>query len=168
MIPIAAFIISLVALVISAIALTITYRKDAHFVRLELLPGAYGMSILGIVNDSAFDTSVRSIGFFRRRGGVTWLGASFGDNATDQFVDCPFQVKGRSTFEAHINTHRDISNFNGKVGFCVQLDTGRLFVLTRAVGWSLRMRMHLASLVSRLTGGRHSAGVPRPRVRLVR
>lgn len=168
MIAIAALLVSIVALLFSGVALTITYRKEAHRIRLELTPAKYSGVVLGINNDSGIDTSVRSIGYFRDFGKITWLTDTVGDNVTNQVVDVPFVVKARSTFEAYLNTSQKIPNFNETVGLCIQLDTGRIYVLPRRVAQHDSIRMHLVSWISRLTGGRYAPGVERPRAKVYR
>jgi hypothetical protein len=166
MLAIAAFCVSIIALVFSGIALTITYRKEAHRIRLELSRAKYGGRVLGINNDSGIDTMVRSIGYFRRFGEVIWLSGQVGNNTTGQFVDFPFVVKARSNFEVHINTLRDIPGFDNEVGLCVQLATGRLYVFPQSVRPKDSLLMHLASWVSRISGGRYALGVWRPRTKV--
>lgn len=165
MIAIAALLVSVVALLFSGIALAITYRKEAHRIRLELSPEKYGGVVLGINNDSGIDISVRSIGYFRRFGEVMWLTDTVGDYVINKAVGFPFAVKARSTFEVYLNTFQTIPNFSKSVGLCVQLDTGRLYVLPHRVAPNDSIRMHLASWVSRVTGGRYAPGVERPRVK---
>ena len=164
---IAAFCVSLIALFVSAITLSITYRKEAHRIRLELSPAKYGGVVLGINNDSGIVASVRSIGHFRRFGKVTWFGGQVGNYRSNKFVDFPFAVEARSTFEVHINTIRDLRNFNATVGFCVQLDTGRVYVLPQEVPRKDALRMHLSSWVSRLSRGRIAPGIDRPRINII-
>src|SRR5450830_1486089 len=100
MLAISAFCVSIVALVFSGIALTITYRKEAHRIRLELSRARYGGIVLGINNDGGIDTEVRSIGYFRCFNQVTWLSGQIGNNTINKSVDFPFIVKARSNFEA--------------------------------------------------------------------
>lgn len=166
MIAIAALFVSVVALIFSGIALAITYRKEAHRIRLELSPAKYGGVVLGINNDSGIDTSVRSIGYFRHFGEVTWLTDTVGDYVINKMVEFPFPVKARSTFEVYLNTFQKVPNFSKAVGLCVQLDTGRFYVLPQRVARSDAMKMHIASWVSRVTGGRYVPGVERPRIKV--
>lgn len=166
MLAIAAFCVSIIALIFSAIALTITYRKEAHRIRLELSRVKYGGRVLGINNDSGIDTEVRSIGYFRRFGEVTWLDGPVGNNTTNKFVDFPFVVKARSNFEVHLNGSRDIPDFDNAVGLCVQLATGRLYIFPQSVRPKDSLLMHLASWVSRISGGRYALGVRRPRAKV--
>jgi len=165
MIAIAAFSVSVVALVFSGIALAITYRKEAHRIRLELSPEKYGGVVLGINNDSGIDTSARSIGYFRHFGEITWLTGTVGDYVTNKSVEFPFPVKARSTFEVYLNTFHRIPNFSKAVGLCVQLDTGRFYVLPQSVARIDAIKMHVVSWISRVTGGRYAPGVQRPRIK---
>ncbi|MDP2143364.1 MAG: hypothetical protein Q8J80_04460 [Gallionella sp.] len=166
MLAIAAFCVSLMALLFSGIALVITYRKEAHRIRLELAPAKYGGVILGISNDSGIDTLVRSIGHFRRFGKVGWISDSVGDHVTNKSVEFPFTVKARSTFEVFINTAQKIPKFSNAVGLCIQLDTGRLYVLPQSVPWNDSLRMHFSAWVSHFTGGKYAPGVKRPRIKV--
>lgn len=166
MIAIAALFVSVVAIIFSGIALAITYRKEAHRIRLELSPAKHGGVVLGINNDSGIDTSVRSIGHFRRFGEVTWLTDTVGNYAINKAVEFPFSVKARSTFEVYLNTFQTVPNFSKAVGLCIQLDTGRFYILPQSVALSDSIKMHFASWVSRVTGGRYAPGVKRPRVKV--
>ncbi|QFY77838.1 hypothetical protein DUD43_09155 [Alcaligenes faecalis] len=166
MIAIAAFFVSLVALVFSGIALAITYRKEAHRIRLELSPAKYGGVVLGINNDSGIDTSVRSIGYFHHFPKITWLTGTVGDYVINKNVKFPLPVNARSTFEVYLNTDRTIPNFGKAVGLCVQLDTGRFYVLPQKVARYDAIKMHVISWISRVTGGRYAPGVQRPRIKV--
>lgn len=165
MVAIAAFLVSVVALAFSGIALAITYRKEAHRIRLELSPAKYGGIVLGINNDSGIDASVRSIGYFHRFGQVTWITEGVGDHVINKRVDFPVPVKARSTFEAYLNTFHTIPKFSEAVGLCVQLDTGRLYVLTQQVPRYDAIKMHVASWISRVTGGCYAPRIKRPRIK---
>lgn len=164
MLAIAAFCVSVVALLFSGVALAVVFRKEAHSIRLELTPIQHGDVVLGINNDGGIDASVRSVGYFRRTSQITWVTDSVGDYVANRSVKFPFVVKGRSTFETYLNSHAVSPNFHKNGGFCVQLDTGRLYVLTQRVHLRDSIHMHLASWASRLTRGDYALGIKRPRI----
>jgi hypothetical protein len=158
--------LSFIAVVFSAIALFITYRKDAHQIRLEVSLTAYRDVILGIVNDGGVDTSIRSIGYFYRFGEVTWLTKTVGNHRANVGIEFPLAVKARSTFEVFLNTSQKIPQYKNTYGFCVQLDTGRLFIYSRHIAKFDAIRMHIVSWISCITGGRYSPGIQRPRFKV--
>ena len=161
--------ISSLAFIISLTALLITYRKDGHNIRLEFNYLKQNCVVLGIINDSGFDTSIRSIGFFNNNFTIRWLNdsATIGNNKTNSPVELPIVVIGRSTFETYLNLNneklssicKDIKN----TGICVQSDTGRIYVFTEQVNLITKMKMKLSSFISRLSGGRWAPWVIRPR-----
>lgn len=160
----AAFAVSIVALVFSGTALSITYRKEAHRIRLEFSPIDWGNVVLGINNDSGIDTSVRSIGYFRYFGEVAWATGGIGNNSTNKPVALPLLVKARSTYEVFLNPSRSNVDVDDEVGLCVQLDTGRLYVITQGMAGRDAIKMHCVSWISRLSGGRWAPGIDRPRI----
>lgn len=156
--------ISFVAIPISLIALYFTFRKDAHRIRLEVTPQPHYAVALGVNNDSACDADVLSVGFFNEAGKVKWV-EKVGSFQTNQWISYPITVKGRSLFVVTLVAGRDIPHADEKFGYCVQLATGRIYVLRNTAPWDVAFKMHFASLVSRLTGGRFTLPVI-PRVRL--
>lgn len=161
--------ISSIAIVFSSIALITTYRKDGHRIRLELNYLKYNCIVLGIINDSGFDTTIRSIGFFNNNTAINWLddSATIGNNKTNSPIELPIIVTGRSTFETHLNLNntkmsqacKNIKN----AGICVQSDTGRIYVFTEQVNLQIKMQMKFSSFISKASGGRWAPWVRRPR-----
>lgn len=161
--PEPASILSIAALIISLVALFFTFRKDAHRIRLEVTPGEYWTVVLGVNNDSACDAEVLSVGYFDASGKVTWI-PHVGEYRTNRWVDYPILVKARSLCVIPLIFGREIPSKDTAFGYCVQLATGRIYVLRGSAPFGTSFRFHLASLLSRLSGGRYAMGISRVRL----
>ncbi|WP_205989447.1 hypothetical protein [Paraburkholderia sp. Ac-20336] len=146
--------LSSAALCISLLSLYFTFRKDAHRVRLEITPVEFNCIALGINNDSSYDMEVLSVGYFDSTGVVTWIDR-VGDYQTRAWIDYPVPVKGRSMCVLSLVVGRDVPSENWSYGYCVQLATGRIYVLRGSAPWRIAAKMHVASLFSRLSAGRY-------------
>ena len=155
---------SIVSFLSSMVALHFTFRKDAHRVRLEATPLEFDAVALGVNNDSGCEVQILSVGFFGISGKVTWVDR-VGDYVTNRFVRFPVQVPPRSLYVATMIVGRDVPDYGRKYGYCVQLSTGRFYVLRNTAPMRVVAKMHVASLLSRITGGRYvPAGIDRPRL----
>ena len=158
------------AFCISLIALFISYRKDGHHIRLEVTPQEpatpheMDVIVLGINNDSACSANILSVGHFNSLGHVTWI-KRVGDCRTNKFVTYPFSVSGRSIFAVLLIRGRDVPYKRVTHGYCVQLATGRIYVLRGNVPLLTALKMHCASWLSRVSRGRFTLpGLSRPRL----
>jgi hypothetical protein len=119
---------------------------------------------LGVNNDSACDGEVLSVGYFDATGKVTWI-PKVGEYRTNKWVNYPILVKARSMFAISLVHGRDVPSKGKAFGYCVQLATGRIYVLKGTAPWSVALKLHFASLLSRLSGGRY-VGIGISRIRL--
>lgn len=157
-------VVSIAAFLVSLTALFFTFRKDAHRVRLEVIQGEYGAIILGVNNDSACDTAVLSVGYFGAQGLVHWL-PQVGNYATNTSVKYPIHIDARSLFAIQIIAGRHLPVQNQELGYCVQLATGRFFAVQSGAPLGVAVKMHVASLASRISAGRYVIGqIKRPRL----
>ncbi|WP_443112868.1 hypothetical protein [Herbaspirillum seropedicae] len=147
-------ILALTAVVISLVSLHFTFRKDAHRIRLEVTPLKFDAIALGIKNDSACDADILAVGYFDSFGNITWL-PQVGDYRTNQWVNYPISVKARSLYAVSMVAGRDVPSKEVLFGYCVQLATGRIYVLRGTTPWHVAIKMHFASLLSRISGGRY-------------
>lgn len=162
--PVLTNTLAVAAFLISLVALHFTFRKDAHRIHLEITPLEFDAVALGINNDSACNADVLSVGYFDPAGTITWI-PRVGDYRTNKWVDYPISVKGRSMYAVSMVAGRDVPSKSKQFGYCVQLATGRIYVLRGTAPWSIAVKMHLASLLSRLSGGRYvTPGVYRVRL----
>lgn len=161
MIPI---LISTAALLVSLTALFFTFRKDAHRVRLEINLGGPGVVIIGVNNDSACSASVLSVGYFGSEAKVHWL-SHVGNYKSNSSVSYPICVDARSLLNIQIIGGQELPASYQQFGYCVQLATGRVFVVRGGAPGLISLQMHFASLISRITAGRWVPGyVTRPRL----
>ena len=156
-------ILSVAAFLISLLALFFTFRKDAHRIRLEVTPEEYWRVVLGINNDSACDAEVLSVGYFNALGDITWI-PQVGEYRLNKRVNYPIQVKARSLLAIIFISGKDIPSEGKSFGYCVQLATGRIYVLRGSAPLATALKFHLASLISRLSGGRYALGISRVRL----
>ena len=137
---------------LSLIAISIAYRKDVHSLRLEETPHQYWTLILGINNDAACDTEVLSIGYFYSEGDVVWIDRAC-DYSTNKLVEFPMVINARSMRPLLFVAGRDVPKESEKFGYCVQLSTGRVYVLCKNVSFKTKCIMHFGSALSRITRG---------------
>ena len=147
-----------------AISLLFTFRKDAHHVRLDLTHVAYDGVVLGVNNDSAVPFGILSVGYFDSNGRVTWIDR-VGDYVSNKSIDYPIRVEPRSLRAISLVAPRDVPRNDHAHGYCIQLETGRLYVLQNSAPIAVWLRLQLASLTSRLSRGAWAPGVAsRPRL----
>lgn len=147
-----------------ATSLLFTFRKDAHHVRLDLSYVAYDGVVLGVNNDSAVPFGILSVGYFDSRGRVTWI-SQVGEYVSNQWIDYPIRVEPRSLRSILLVAPRDVPLKDQAHGYCVQLETGRLYVLQNSAPKAIWLRLQLASLASRFSRGAWAPGVAsRPRL----
>lgn len=144
-------LLSIASFFIAAIALILNFRKDVHHVRLEVVDIEYGSKVLGINNDSSVPFGVLSIGCFDSSGGITWI-ERVSDYSANQYAKYPIKVEPRSQ-RSILLLSRNLPHENRLHGYCVQLETGRLYVLQNSAPTSVWLRWQFASLASRLSRG---------------
>jgi hypothetical protein len=105
----------------------------------------------------SFSVGIWGIGSFQNDGTVKWID-SVGDHLSNKFVAYPIRVEVRSAFTAVVISGREVPSASVPHGYCVQLESGRTFVLPNSVSKSVALRMHFRSMLSRITAG--SFGFP--------
>lgn len=142
------------AFLISLIALLFTFRKDAHRIHLEVSSREFDVVALKVNNDSACDADVLSVGYFDSASKVIWIPMVV-EYQANTMVNYPIPVKARSMYAVALVAGRHVPPKKSKFGYCVQLATGRIYVLRGSAPWLPALKMHFASLLSRLSGGRY-------------
>jgi hypothetical protein len=162
--PILTSILSIAAFILSLIAIHFTFRKDAHRIRLEAIPVQHGALAININNDSGCDVEVLSVGYFDGSGIVYWIDR-VGEYQRNKWIDYPILVKARSMLCTTTILGRDVPHMSEAFGVCIQLSTGRLYATKFTSPWETALKLHFASLLSRISGGRYvTPGIERPRI----
>ena len=151
------------AFAVSLLALTFTFLKDSHRIRLEVLTAVNGNVILNINNDASFETTVISIGYVTACGTKHWFSDGVLCHHTNQGQDFPLRISARSMFDASLHVARHELLRASKLGLCVQLATGRVYIVLNRLPVRVALACHAGSLVSRLSAGRFAPGFDRPR-----
>lgn len=153
----------LISLAFSSVALFFTFRKDAHRISLEVTPlWEQWIDVLGVSNDSSFAVGVLSVGYFNSRGCVTWLPVgSFVENRTAKY---PIRIEPRSLCTLQVLVVNHFENHKSPHGYCVQLESGRVYVIQHTASFLPTLKLQIASLVSRLSAGRLVPWLERPRL----
>lgn len=153
----------LIALGFSTIALFFTFRKDAHRVSLEVTPlWEQWIDVLGVSNDSSFSVGVLSVGHFNLQGHVTWL--PVGSFVENRSVKYPIRIETRSLCSLQVLVVNHIGNHKAPHGYCVQLESGRVYVIQHTAPVLPTLKLRLASLASRLSAGRFVPWLVLPRL----
>lgn len=139
--------ISILALLVSSIALYISYRKDTFQVRLELNRSNVYRDFLTIINDSTSSMQVQAIGVARSDCNIEWVEKT-GCSETNKGVNFPRTIGGHLSFEASLEQP------NSKYAYCVQLPCGRTFVINQSLIKDVYRKLYYKSLISRITRGR--------------
>lgn len=148
---------------IAVISFLFNLRKDAHHVRLELSKVSDLQLVLGINNDSSVPFNILSVGYMKSSHHVEWLGTT-ANYHTDKFVECPIKVEARSLFPLDLCPYRNKMPHD-KFGMCIQLETGRVYILRHELPLHSFLQIRIAALISRLSRGKFFPGMP-PRPRL--
>ena len=147
-----------------ATSLLFTFRKDALHIRLDLSDVEYDGVVLGVNNESGVPFCILSVGCFDSSGQVTWI-SRVGEYVSNQYIDYPIRVEPRSLRSILLIAPRDVPQKSQAHGYCVQLETGRIYVLRNTAPTAVCLRLQLASLASRLSRGAWAPGVAsRPRL----
>lgn len=147
-----------------ATSLLFTFRKDAHQVRLDLSDVEYDGVVLGVSNDSAVPFGILSVGYFDSNGQVVWI-SRVGEYVSNQWIDYPIRFDPRSLRSILLVEPRDVPLKSQAHGYCIQLETGRVYVLRNTAPAAVWLRLLLASFASRLSRGAWAPGVDsRPRL----
>ena len=144
--------ISIAALAISVVALFFTFRKDAHRIAITKSQDKYQGIVLRVSNDSSFSVGVWGVGYFTESGAVTWI-ERVGNHQTNKFVSYPVRIEARAAFPFIVVSGREVPESSVPHGYCIQLESGRTFVLRGSAPAMVAMKMHLRSLLSRVTAG---------------
>ncbi|MFG9945120.1 hypothetical protein [Pseudomonas aeruginosa] len=142
---------SILALAISSTALYFTFKKDAHRIRLNLEKGPYGTSdFLSINNDSSFPVHISSVGHLPLNGEIEWT-SKIGDGKINKSFEYPVKVDPRSTYRGIF-----VGNYPHKsrqYAYCVQLDCGRTFVVSRTLPKVAYAKLKLLAFLSWISSG---------------
>ncbi len=153
----------LISLAFSSVALFFTFRKDAHRLTLEVTPlWEQWIDVLGVGNDSSFAVGILSVGYFDANGRVTWL--SVGDFKINKMATYPIRVEPRSLCALQLLVVRHFNNHKAPHGYCVQLESGRVYAIQHTAPFWPSLKFHAASIVSRLTAGSYAPWLARPRL----
>lgn len=114
--------------------------------------------MLGVNNDSAVPFGILSVGYFDSSGRVSWI-SRVGEYVSNKWIDYPIRVEPRSLRSILLVAPRDVPPKNQAHGYCVQLETGRLYVLQNSAPRLIWLRLQFASLASRLSRGAWVPGV---------
>jgi hypothetical protein len=155
---------ALIALAFSLISLFFTFRKDAHRIRLEVTPlWKQWIEVIGVNNDSSFPVGVLTVGYFEEDGLVVWFpGAS--DYSKNCPISLPVRVEARSLFALQIICSNHLVSPNSPHGYCIQLESGRIYVIQHTATIRMTWRLYLTSLISRITAGSYAPWLSRPRL----
>jgi hypothetical protein len=163
--PFWTILLAIIGCITGTISLIFSFRKDAHHIRLEVTYREHGVVVLGINNDSAVPFGILSIGYFRPNREITWI-TKVGNYATNKYVGYPIAVASRSLFLISLITSRDVPSRRELYGYCVQLETGRLYVIKNSAPFLPTTLLHITSLISRISRGSWVPGVSAPRIPL--
>jgi hypothetical protein len=156
--------IALTSIAISLIALFFTFRRDAHRISLEVTPlWERWIEVIGINNDSSFPVGVLSVGYFESTSKVLWL-SSVSCFAKNFDADFPIRIEARSLCTLQVAVARDVPNPSTARGYCVQLESGRIYVIRHTAPWRISLKFNFSSLISRITAGRIAPWVEQPRL----
>lgn len=151
------------SLAFSSVALFFTFRKDAHRITLEVTPlWADWIDVLGVGNDSSFAIGILSVGYFDANGEITWV--PVGDFKVNHTAPYPIRIESRSLSALQVMVVRHFNNHKAPHGYCVQLESGRVYAIRYTAPFLIGMKFHISSLVSRLTAGRYAPWLIRQRL----
>jgi hypothetical protein len=152
-----------VSLAFSSTALFFTFRKDAHRISLEVTPlWEQWIDVLGVSNDSSFPVGILSVAHFDETGRVKWL--SVGDYVKNQWAQYPIRIEPRSLASLQVLVVKHIGDHQRPHGYCVQLESGRVFIVKHTAPFWPTWKLHFASVLSRLSAGRIAPWLSRPRL----
>jgi hypothetical protein len=140
-------IISITSLVISAIALYLNFKKDAHRLHVWHQPTNKFYDIVSICNSSAFPVRVSGVLYIDGNGEAIWPEV-VGDYVTNRFMRYPFEVGARSTCRVTV-PYRNVPR--GHIyGYCIRLDCNRLYVSPGNLPSPAARGFKVKSILSRL------------------
>jgi hypothetical protein len=140
-------IISITSLVISAIALYLNFKKDAHRLHVWHQPTNKSYDIVSICNNSAFPVRVSGVFYINGSGEVIWPDV-VGNHDTNRFMSYPFEVGARSTYRVMV-PYRNVPR-GGVYGYCIRLDCNRLYVSSGSLPSPAARDFKVKSILSRL------------------
>jgi len=153
----------LIAIAFSSIALFFTFRKDAHRVSLEVTPlWEQWIDVLGVSNDSSFAVGVLSVGLFDSNAEVTWI--SVGSFVQNRHASYPIRIEPRSLCPLQVLVVDHFGHHKAPHGYCVQLESGRVYVIKHTAPHLPTLKLQISSIVSRLTAGRFAPWLVCPRL----
>lgn len=155
--------LSIFSIIIATFALFFALRKDAHHVRLELSAIDYLSLVLGVNNDSAVAFGILSIGYFQSPNHIEWI-KIISDHNTNKFISYPIKIEPRSLFPIELCPYRNKIP-SDKFGVCVQLETGRVYILNNTLPLHKIIKLQISAFILRFSRGRYAPGMP-PRPRL--
>jgi len=146
-------ILGTLALSISLITFIISYRRDAHRIHLSATPAAeLDCEVLGIFNDSSNTLGVIAVGCISPSGLITWI-ERVGEYISNKWVRYPIKIEGRSLSSLVFVHGRHLPNRGKPYGYCVRLESGRIFVKVDSLPLAVAWKFRLWSLASRIFPG---------------
>ena len=148
--------ISILALIISTVALYFSIRKEIYRVRLIHKPDftRYGSLYdnLLIVNDSSFSIAISDISHVNSNGDIQSIAIS--DKSTGEYIDFPIVIVEKRKFNGlliHNNSRFPVGEI---YGFIVQLDGGQTYFTGGNLNFRLKIKFKFKSILSCLSAGR--------------
>jgi hypothetical protein len=155
--------LTMVVAVVAILTFLLNYFKDTHRIRLEVTGTGFDEFVVGVNNDSAVAFGILSVGYFDADGSVKWLNR-VANYATNSVAHYPINIGPRSRVSILLISSCFPESSKNRV-FCVQLETGRFYVTRNNAPHAIAIRLHAASLISRLTRGAWAPGITaRPRL----
>jgi hypothetical protein len=156
-------LIAAISLAITVANILFNLRKDAHHVRLELSEIDHIQTVLGINNDSSVPFGILSVGYMQSSNRIEWI-EYIGNHYTNKLINYPVKVEARSLFTVDLCPYRNKIPHNG-YGVCIQLETGRIYILKHELPLYEYIKIRIAASISRFSRGKFFPGMPqRPRL----
>jgi hypothetical protein len=146
--------ISLVALIVSIVALYYAAIKESHLVRLIIRrsDNVY-KTYLTIQNHSQFPIEISSVGYITSDEEIIWL-TGFNDAYSGKPASLPTRVLERSTFEGSITDSYTNEFRTDRFGLLVQLTCGRTYFRNSSLAKNVALKFVLLSILSKMSAGR--------------
>jgi hypothetical protein len=146
-------VLASIAIFISLFSAIITYRKEAHRLKILVSDEKYSAVRVTVSNDSSYAVEVTGIGTYLDDKPIEWV-KDPGGFVNNDYVKYPVKIDGRSHFEFSFTAGRNVPDSNVLYGYGVQLSSGRTFVTTERLPIRLKAKMITRSIVSRISAGR--------------
>ncbi len=142
-------IISSLSMLMSGVAIFITFRKDAHRMKLHLINGNYNDKIT-IHNDSQAKVQLQAVGVIDSSSEIVWRKGCY-NSITNTEVTFPTIIEGRTAFTASLRQPDKMDEY----AYCIQLSSGRTYVVNSSLNQSVYTRLVFRSIISQLSAGKY-------------